>query len=1577
VLRTGERLGSFVVEGPLGQGGMGSVYIARDERLGRRVAIKVVGAAMASAEGRKRLIREARLMAAVDHPGIVPIYELGERDDEVYIVMELVRGRSLAGLLGELGAAPSEAVAAVGIGIAAAAAAAHETGILHRDIKPMNVMLRKDGVVKVLDFGIAKLADAEQMTALTRPGAVAGTPTYLAPELLNGAAATAASDIWSLGVTLAELGTGVLPFKARSLVELIVSVTTLPADTTAVRSDALRAILDKMLQKKPEERPASMLELVDLLEPLADAAMLRKWAEPALRAERLEALKITGVPSVNARPPGTEVIGQGDGQKGLSAGFADTSARTAHGEQASDPGLPRDTRATASTPPLDASSNQGVGTRSLDPAFAADQGTPLPPGATSAGPAPVYTELLDEIAGRLSAVLRDSGPNQGAPSGSAPGEGAQRASAPPPALRGKTPAIHELHGADDEASALKRITLSGRSGSRALNEDVLDELAGRLPTLPEPIALLLTNIEVARADGDVTGVRKRLFELGVGVVRYAVSAGLAVLQRRLADKRKKAPLALGSALRKAARMSDGQWADLGRSVANELRAADPSMQRALKFLAEKPLADLIASRNLFIHGGAHGDDAPERALGVLDGAEELLATELRMVAAIEPPSFELRRGTPIRAGVWRKTKGQIPTEARIGEAYLLLKDGWVQATPWLPLVDGRLLLVDSPHAAGKPWRSMDPESGEHREHPPLDNALKGFLEADASAPVPLTDRPPLVGRGAVIGALKRAAEEAIRGGVRAVILTGPFGIGRSHLAQTVVSSAAGLGFAKVLSASCSPERRSTLRPLLRALEQAEAGYSPKATPRPHAPDSMSGMERIRDAVLRAVNGDVLARREGIDSALEAVEEAIVETSLGEPTLFVVDDAQWADDQTLSLLRLLTERASRGGRGQLLLVITARDEPTPRPALRRLIGQLAQEVGLSALRVALPPLQEKDASLVVRGVGPVEQNIEKALVHGAAGVPFFLVQPLLVWSETGMLVWKEKVWAPAQQGLLDAPVPGVGDLIEARLGSFFDPGSDAERAAHQALACVALSGAGLPLAHAVSAMAAVGTQEAASEHALEALVEASLLRMDGDRQELRFSQSIVQQALLRALKSKPWFRRVHRALLDTVAAAGEGDAEASFLAAGYEALGAQPEAVLWLKKGIARAFSTGAFEEAIELAERLAKIAKSPSDRGRAEVSAVEALVRLGRAKEAREKLEPVLATALPGSDLAVEARILSLSIAFSLGEASEDTDSGLIADADACSIPRIAVEARLSLATSLRGKRGLELVDEALRRVRAVPEEQIGDLHYRLLTLRFEILWESRLGDPNERSLTARRAADAARALGSEWAVLDMDLGSAVLESDQGRDDAAINLLEGIARRAGERHFATLRRQALVNMATIKLRSGRAADAAETAREAANLAREAGNKGLVAVAQSIRAAALSQVGDMINARAAIDESVELKLAANDANVAIALLRRAEILAAVGEIERAMADAELALARAKAAGNVEQTAWARMWIALRAVKSDMPNALELLKETTGELEPIKATLRASTRVLVEEGVSLLKARLSTPPQAPGS
>ena len=166
------------------------------------------------------------------------------------------------------------------------------------------------------------------------------------------------------------------------------------------------------------------------------------------------------------------------------------------------------------------------------------------------------------------------------------------------------------------------------------DEDLLDDCAGRIPSLPEPLAVLATGVEVARAEGDTTGVYKRLFDLGAGVVRYAVSAGLGVLTARLAGK--KAPESLGASLRKAARLSDGQWCELGRAIGSALRSADPAAAKALAFVSQKPLADLIASRNTFAHGGGRGDDAPARAIAVLDSAAALFDLELRAVAALDP-----------------------------------------------------------------------------------------------------------------------------------------------------------------------------------------------------------------------------------------------------------------------------------------------------------------------------------------------------------------------------------------------------------------------------------------------------------------------------------------------------------------------------------------------------------------------------------------------------------------------------------------------------------------------------------------------------------------------------------------------------------------------------------------------------------------------------------------------------------------------------------------------------------------------------------------------------------------------------
>ncbi len=1550
MLHPGDRLGSFIIEEPLGQGGMGMVYAAVDERLGRRVAIKVVAASLAGPDGRKRLIREARLMAALEHPGIVPIYELGEHGEDVYIVMELVRGRSLSGLLAELGPAPGGAVASMGAGIAAAASAAHEAGILHRDIKPMNVMLRRDGVVKVLDFGIAKPAEAEQLTALTRPGSVAGTPTYLAPELLHGAAASVLSDIWSLGVTLAEMAAGALPFKAGSLVELVISVTSLPPDMQGISSEPLRQIIEKTLQKRPEERPQSMNELMLLLEPLADTALLRQWAEPGLPFDRPVGSKKTLTADL-PKPPSASAQSFQVTPHRVSLQI-DKNIHSAH-PSTSESDIFGRTMASEPPPPPPSDSNTS---NTLDQRL---------------GSSP-YGALADEIAQRLSNVLR--------------GEALPKTDSPPSETGPR--------GADTPAertdkTGLARVTTTTRASSRQLNEDVLDDLANRLTTLPEPIALLLTNIEVARADGDATGIRKRLFELGVGVVRYAVSAGLAVLFKRLRTKNMRSPAGLGGSLRKAFRLSDGQWAELGRSVASELRSAEPSMQRALRFLSEKALADLINSRNLFIHGGAQGDDAPERTAAVLDSAEELLRFELRFITSLDPGGYELRRGTPIRAGVWRKTRGALPDGAQVSEAYLMLKDEGIQVTPWLPYVDGRLLLVDSPHAAGKPWRSMDPESGEHREYQALDRMLKDFLEPDASAPVPLSDRPPLVGRNPVINTLKRACEDASRGSMRVVVLTGPFGIGRSYMAQTVAASAAGLGFSNVLSATCSPERRSMLRPFLRALEAVQdasakpstvrstqirdnallGAASPKTIAQDASTTELKPFERLFEAVTRAINGDVLARREGIERALEGIEETLIDTSMEAPILLVVDDAQWADDQTLSLLRLLTERAARGGRGNLLLLITVRDEPSQRPALRKLLGQIAREAGHSIIRAALPPLESQDAAKVVRGVGPIEPDVERVLVEGAAGVPFFLVQPLLVWSESGLLTWKEKVWTASNKELLRTAVPGVGDLIKARLDSFFDPGSDAERAAQQALACVALYGGGLPLAIAISAMNAVGTAETASEHALEALVEASILRTCGERQELRFGQAIVQQALLGELRAKPWFRRVQRALLDTLANAPDAENDALFLASGFESLGAFSEGAHWLRKAASHGFRTGAFDDALECSERLLKIAKTPFDRQRAELSLAEALFRLGRAPEAKTRIDSLLLSINRSSEAGIEARILSLLIAHSMGDMPQETKSGWLAEADSCGNPKLSIEARLALATCLRGNQAIELIDDGIGYLEQLDENDVGDLRYRALALRFEILWESKSSTP-ECQKAARLAADAARSLGSEWAELDMNLNFAALESDSGNAENAISLLECVAQKAQERHFGSLARLALSNLAAIKLRAGRFAEAALAAQSAAHAARQAGSTGMLGVAQSVRAGALFQLSDFEEAFSSIEEAIKIKLSAGDANVSIALLRRAEIHAALGRIQEAVADAEESEKTALAAGNIEQAQRARLWHSVFAAKHNAPNALERLKAVLQNYDQ-KVSQTVWINNLLAEGRALLARETNTP------
>src|SRR5437868_14297175 len=208
-------LGHCRVVAKIGEGGMGVVYRAYDEVLHRDVALKVVkkGARLDPSASR-RLLHEARASSSLAHPNICTIHEVGETNGELYIVMELVQGKSLLAMIADAGLAP-ESVLRYGVQIASALARAHDHGIVHRDLKTANIVVTPDGLVKVLDFGLAKQVGSGIVEGPTRsfasienaPG-VSGTLSYMAPEVLRGEAADNRSDLWALGVVLYEAASG-------------------------------------------------------------------------------------------------------------------------------------------------------------------------------------------------------------------------------------------------------------------------------------------------------------------------------------------------------------------------------------------------------------------------------------------------------------------------------------------------------------------------------------------------------------------------------------------------------------------------------------------------------------------------------------------------------------------------------------------------------------------------------------------------------------------------------------------------------------------------------------------------------------------------------------------------------------------------------------------------------------------------------------------------------------------------------------------------------------------------------------------------------------------------------------------------------------------------------------------------------------------------------------------------------------------------------------------------------------------------------------------------------------------------
>ncbi len=280
-LQAGVRLGPYEIHSPLGVGGMGEVYRAHDRRLRRDVAIKVLRDLSGETESWSRFEREAHAASALNHPNICAIHDIGESDGRRFLVMELIEGVTLSEYINHQ-ALDMATTLLFGAQIADALDAAHAQGILHRDIKPGNIMITARRHVKVLDFGLAKQAtnanlDETPIGTLTVDGNIVGTPHYLAPELMRGSPADVRSDVWAMGVVLYEMLSGHVPFSGGTVFEISSAIVNepVPPFTTHVPA-ALRRIVERCLAKRPEDRYQTAAELRGALE------VLRTFAGPAV-----------------------------------------------------------------------------------------------------------------------------------------------------------------------------------------------------------------------------------------------------------------------------------------------------------------------------------------------------------------------------------------------------------------------------------------------------------------------------------------------------------------------------------------------------------------------------------------------------------------------------------------------------------------------------------------------------------------------------------------------------------------------------------------------------------------------------------------------------------------------------------------------------------------------------------------------------------------------------------------------------------------------------------------------------------------------------------------------------------------------------------------------------------------------------------------------------------------------------------------------------------------------------------------------------------------------------------------------
>jgi serine/threonine protein kinase len=286
------QLSRYKILRKLGAGGMGDVYLAQDLSLNRYVAVKILPRKhTANADRLGRFLREAQVASILNHPNVLTIHEVGEQDGTHFIVTEYVDGETLTKVMCG-GTIPIAEVVRISIGVLEALVAAHEYWIVHRDIKPDNIMLRRDRYVKVLDFGLAKLSEPGELSDHfeTKPGALPGSVRYVSPERLRGDVADPRADLFSLGIVMYEMIAQQAPFEGKNIVDIIQSILrSEPPRLQSMRDDVpeeLDLIVRKLLEKDPDTRYQTAK---DALQDLTDLRLLLDYHETARRLrERLK-----------------------------------------------------------------------------------------------------------------------------------------------------------------------------------------------------------------------------------------------------------------------------------------------------------------------------------------------------------------------------------------------------------------------------------------------------------------------------------------------------------------------------------------------------------------------------------------------------------------------------------------------------------------------------------------------------------------------------------------------------------------------------------------------------------------------------------------------------------------------------------------------------------------------------------------------------------------------------------------------------------------------------------------------------------------------------------------------------------------------------------------------------------------------------------------------------------------------------------------------------------------------------------------------------------------------------------------